>query len=211
MKKIVITIFLFLILSSHVLAKETVKFDSCVDGDTFNVTINGEKNKVRLLAVDTPESVSPKVGVEYYGKEASEYTCEMVKNAKKIQIEYDDKSDKTDKYDRLLAWVFVDGNLLQELLIENGYAEVAYLYDDYKYTEKLKEKQEIAQSKNVGIWNEEAKEEYGNNESQENNNEKKEYETIEIIIIGILLLIIIFVGDKTIKNKAKKKLKKYLD
>lgn len=208
MRKVVIIIIAFLFFKSSVYAKEKVTFSSCVDGDTFNVIINGKENKVRLLAVDTPESVSPKVKVEYYGKEASEYTCKMISNAKKIELEYDEKSDKFDKYNRLLSWVFIDGKLLQELLVEKGYAEVAYLYGDYKYTNTLKEKQEKASSKSLGIWNEEEKNKY--EESQTKDKETK-YETYEIIIIGILLLITIFIGDKSIKNKAKKKLKKYLD
>jgi len=186
------------------------------------ILVDNEIKTVRMLAVDTPESVHPTKGVEYYGKEASEYTCQKVKNAKKIEIEYDDDSDKTDKYDRLLVWVFTDGSLLQKDLVENGYAKVAYLYGDYKYTNELETIQEKASAKSIGIWNEEAKEKYnkenGIKKEEENNakkastsiNESGEYTTKDIIIIGVLLLIIIFVGDKTIKNKAKKKLKNYL-
>jgi len=219
---------LFLILSifflgvNSIYAKETVKFSDCVDGDTIKILVDNEIKTVRMLAVDTPESVHPTKGVEYYGKEASEYTCQKVKNAKKIEIEYDDDSDKTDKYDRLLVWVFTDGSLLQKDLVENGYAKVAYLYGDYKYTNELETIQEKASAKSIGIWNEEAKEKYnkenGIKKEEENNakkastsiNESGEYTTKDIIIIGVLLLIIIFVGDKTIKNKAKKKLKNYL-
>lgn len=47
-----------------------------------------------MLAIDTPESVHPTKGVEYYGEEASNYTCNLVTNAKKIELEYDKNSDK---------------------------------------------------------------------------------------------------------------------
>ena len=216
-KKIILTLSIFFIGVNIVNAKETVKFSSCVDGDTIKVLVGKEEKTIRMLAVDTPESVHPTKGIEYYGKEASEYTCNKVKNAKKIEIEYDDNSDKIDKYDRLLVWVFTDGTLLQKDLVSNGYAKVAYLYGDYKYTSILEKEQELASAKNIGIWNEEAKNKYNteNNIKEDNDNkssekETKDYTTKDIIIIGILLLIIVFVGDKSIKNKAKKKLKKYL-
>lgn len=226
MKKIIFIISIFFIGINITYAKETVKFSKCVDGDTLKILMNNKEHTIRMLAVDTPESVHPTKPVEYYGKDASDFTCNLVKNAKKLEIEYDDNSDKTDKYDRLLVWVFVDGKLLQKELISNGYGKLAYLYDDYKYTKDLEAAQELASAKNLGIWNEEAKNKYNNEnniteetkEENETNTQKtatsikdpNSYSTKDIIIIGVLLLIIVFVGDKTIKNKAKKKLKKYL-
>ena len=217
-KKLILLISIFFISINLVYANDTVKFSSCVDGDTFKVTLDGKIYTVRMLAVDTPESVHPTKKIEYYGKESSEYTCNKVTNAKKIKLEYDQNSDKMDKYDRLLAWVFIDDVLLQEELVENGYAKLAYLYDDYKYTDSLEQKQELASIKEIGVWNETAKADYNekNNIDTDDENtaddtkENKSYTTKEIIIIVLLLLVIIFIGDKTIKNKAKKKLKTYL-
>ena len=139
-KNVVLIISIFFIFLDFVYAKEKVKFSSCVDGYTIKVIINDKEKTVRMLAIDTPESVHPNKDVEYYGKEASEYTCNKVTNAKKIELEYDDNSDKEDKYNRLLAWVYVDGKLLQEDLIENGYAKMAYLYGNYKYMDNLCER-----------------------------------------------------------------------
>ena len=90
MKKVVILLSIFFIGLNGVYAKETVKFSDCVDGDTIKIIKNEKEYTVRMLAVDTPESVHPTKGVEYYGKEASEYTCNTVKNAKKIELEYDE-------------------------------------------------------------------------------------------------------------------------
>jgi len=160
MKKILLFFFMFFCLSVNVYAKEEVKFIDCVDGDTIKIELNGKVETVRMLAVDTPESVHPNKGVEYYGKEASEFTCNTFKNAKKIDIEYDSNSDKEDKYGRLLVWVFVDGELLQDKLIQSGYAEVAYLYGDYKYTSLLQDHQAVVETKKIGIWDMEAREEY---------------------------------------------------
>ena len=209
-KHIILIISIFFIGIDFVYAKENVKYSDCVDGDTIKVLLNNEEKTVRLLAVDTPESVKPNNEVEYYGKESSEYTCNMIKNAKKIQLEYDPKSDKVDKYDRLLAWVYVDGKLLQELLVSNGYAKVAYLYNDYKYVNSLMEYQELAQSKNIGIWNTLEKNKYDNNLTTEIKQVSDDYSNREIVIIVILFLIIVFISDKSIKKKAKKKLNKYL-
>lgn len=215
MKRKLILILSIFFMYLNMVDAEVVKFSDCVDGDTIKVLVNKKEYTVRMLAVDTPESVHPTKGVEYYGKEASEYTCNKVKNAKKLELEYDDNSDKEDKYGRLLAWVFVDGKLLQEELIKNGYAKVAYLYDDYKYTEKLESVQEKASAKNIGVWDSQALEEYNkkNNVEKVSNNisdASQGYSKWDVLVIGVLLLVIIFVGDKSIKNKAKKKLKNYL-
>ena len=214
-RKLIFVFIIFILPIANVYANEEVTFSKCVDGDTFKVILNEEEYTVRMLAVDTPETVHPTKGVEYYGKEASNYTCDKLTNAKRIELEYDENSDKKDKYDRLLAWVFVDDELLQELLVENGYAKVAYLYDDYKYTNLLEEKQELASAKNIGIWNTEAANNY-DGEVMDTTIEKKDgeetndYTKFDIVTVAILLFIIIFIGDKTIKSKAKKKLKKYL-
>lgn len=86
--------FIFFIGSANASSKEKVTFSKCVDGDTIKVNIDGEINIVRMLAIDTPESgFIPLNGVEYYGKEASNYTCILVTNAKKIELEYDKNSD----------------------------------------------------------------------------------------------------------------------
>ena len=119
--------------------------------------LDNKKTTVRFLAIDTPETVHPTKGEEPYGKEASNYTCDKVKNAKKLELEYDEGSTKTDKYSRALAWVFVDDNLLQKDLVSLGYAKVAYLYGDYKYTDELKEIEKTAKSKKLGVWSEEEK------------------------------------------------------
>lgn len=163
LNKMIFIFLMFLSLNINVYAKEKVEFSKCVDGDTIKVILEGKERTVRMLAVDTPESVHPTKGVEYYGKEASNFTCETVTNAKKIELEYDEDSEKEDKYNRLLAWVFVDNELLQDKLIQGGYAEVAYLYGDYKYTSLLQDHQAVVETKKIGIWNEEEREKYNTN------------------------------------------------
>ncbi len=201
MKKILLLISIFFIFISNPSAKEKITFSRCVDGDTFKIKVNNEEKFVRMLAIDTPESVKDKEKIEYYGKESSEYTCKKLTNAKTIELEYDSNSNKEDKYGRLLAWVFVDNKLLQDILVSNGYAKVAYLYDDYKYTNTLIKSQELAQSKDLGIWDDNAKAEYEKNDHKEDNNQ---VENTEIVIVVVIFLIITFITNLLSKLKKKK-------
>ena len=182
MKKLkILILLLILFVPLNVLAeKDEVKFSSCIDGDTANFTLNKKEIKVRFLAVDTPETKHPTKGEEPYGKEASEYTCKRLKEATKIELEYDDNSDKKDKYDRYLAWVFVDDSLLQAELIKNGLAEVAYLYGDYKYTDLLKDYEETAKVQKVGIYSDEKS--YYEKHKKDKKNTKISNKTIKKII-----------------------------
>lgn len=154
MKKFLLFIFIFFISIINVSASEkvSVSFSKCVDGDTAKLILDEKEITVRFLAVDTPETSHPTKGEEPYGKEAKEFTCNSLKKAKKIELEFDKNSDKTDKYDRYLAWIWVDDYLLQDNLIKEGLAEVAYLYDDYKYTSLLEEHQTLAKLNKIGKW-----------------------------------------------------------
>lgn len=166
--------------------KVRVKFSACVDGDTAKVKLNQKEIKIRFLAVDTPETKHPTKGEEPYGKESSEYTCNKLKKAKKIELEYDSNSDKTDKYDRHLVWVFIDDSLLQAELIKNGLASVAYLYDDYKYTSLLQDYETTAKLNKVGIHSEEDNSYYTKNK----NNKKNDDYNIEYYIKKLLAKIL---------------------
>lgn len=183
--------------------KVEVKFVDTVDGDTAEFEMNGETIKVRFLAVDTPESVHPTKEVQAYGVEASNFTKQKLKNAKKIELEFDNNSDKTDKYNRYLAWVWVDGELLQNLLVKEGLAKVAYLYADYKYTEQLQESEKVAKEEKIKIWKDEINTVFNENEetieeedntlatNQEDTNNIEEVWFLVLIIIVILVKIVI--------------------
>lgn len=152
-KLIELTILIIILLISLLFKNETrediIKFNYCIDGDTFNALIDNNPTTIRLLAVNTPENTNKK---EYYGEESSNYTCELLKSAQQIKIEYDNNSDLKDKYQRTLGWIFIDDKLLQLSIIENGYGEVKYLYGDYKYTDILKTAEKAAKTKKLGIW-----------------------------------------------------------
>lgn len=127
-----------------------VTLDKCVDGDTAWFNIDGEKTKVRFLYIDTPESTNQ---IEAYGKEASDYTKEQLSNADKIELELNNEGDKVDKYNRMLAWVFVDGELLQEKLARMGLVEKFYDYGyTYKYKKEIISADNYAKNSHLGIY-----------------------------------------------------------
>lgn len=161
-KTLIILVVIFPIVVS---AREIEKIElvKCIDGDTAIFKIRKEKEKVRFLAINTPEYNEEKE--EYYGEEASKYTCKRLTNAKKIEIEYDKKSDKRDRYGRVLGWIFVDDVLLQESLVKKGYAEIKYVYDNYSYVEILEKRERQAKKKEIGIWS--------SNKEKESPKEKK--------------------------------------
>lgn len=157
MKKIIFTLIITMLFISNANAETYTKeaiFVRCVDGDTAVLKVENEELKFRFLAIDTPETVHPTKEVEAFGKNASEYTCNKLTNAKSIEVEYE-KSNEKDKYGRSLAWIWVDKSLLQKELVEVGYADVAYIYGDYRYTEGLCQVENSAKDKKVGVWEDE--------------------------------------------------------
>lgn len=139
--------------------EEIVTLEKCIDGDSAKFKSNdGTIITYRFLAIDAPEIDNIVTGAEPFSEEASKYTCDMLTNAEKIVLEFDEEASKEDEYNRGLAWTFVDDVLLQEKLIEKGYAKVGYLYGSYKYTAELQEKEEEAKKKKIGIWQEEDEE-----------------------------------------------------
>lgn len=212
MKKVVMIFLFFCLFITNVYAERvSVKFEACVDGDTIKVMLDDKKTTVRFLAIDTPETVHPTKGEQPFGKEASNYTCDKVKNAKKLEIEYDEGSTKTDKYNRALGWVFVDDTLLQKDLVSLGYAKVAYLYGDYKYTEDLKKEESIAKSKKLGVWS--LEEETTTKKTEKTTKKVTESKTEDSIINDLLKDIRKMFKNlfKNIFNKIKKSINKQLD
>lgn len=212
MKKVVMIFLFFCLFITNVYAERvSVKFEACVDGDTIKVILDDKKTTVRFLAIDTPETVHPTKGEQPFGKEASNYTCDKVKNAKKLEIEYDEGSTKTDKYNRALGWVFIDDTLLQKDLVSLGYAKVAYIYGDYKYTEDLKKEESIAKSKKLGVWS--LEEEITTKKIEKTTKKVTESETEDSIINELLKDIRKIFKNlfKNIFNKIKKSISKQLD
>lgn len=139
--------------SNSASAKSEVTFVKHVDGDTSKFKINGQVKTVRYLLVDTPETVKPNTPVQPFGKAASNYTKKALTNAHKIKLDYDKTGNKGDKYNRTLAYVYVDGKDLNEQLVKKGLARVAYVYKpNTKNEAKYLKAQNYAKSHRLGIW-----------------------------------------------------------
>lgn len=123
-----------------------------VDGDTIDVDIKGKIERVRLLGIDTPESVDPRSEVECFGIEASERMKSLVEG-EKVRIEEDASQSNRDKYNRLLRYVYlVDGIFVNELLVREGYADRFYSNPRCEKSEIFKEALEFAKKNKVGLW-----------------------------------------------------------
>lgn len=123
-----------------------------VDGDTVEINLNGTVEKVRMLCVDTPETHHPRLGVQPFGPEASEYTKKILAVGTKVEIE-PGIGEGRDKYGRLLAYIYVNGKMFNEMLLEEGLARVAYIYaPNTQYVDEFYAIQKKAQKKGIGIW-----------------------------------------------------------
>lgn len=130
-----------------------------VDGDTLKLRLK-ESNKVvrmRLLSVDTPESVKEGVEPQPYSKEASNFAKETLKENDTVYIEYDG-DDKTDKYDRYLGYLWYFNNednnwqMFNKTIIEKGLARVGYVYSQKKHLDELYKAQDKAKKEKLNIW-----------------------------------------------------------
>ena len=122
-----------------------------IDGDTIKVNVMGKTENVRYLLIDTPESKKPGMCVQPYAEEAFERNNDLVKSGK-IALEFEPGNTR-DAYDRLLAYVYVDGKSVQETLLQEGLARVGYVMNPpYKYLEFYKDDESQAKRNNEKIW-----------------------------------------------------------
>ncbi|WP_235827877.1 thermonuclease family protein [Brevibacillus migulae] len=118
-----------------------------VDGDTFEME-GGER--VRLIGVDTPESVKPNTPVQPYAKEASSYTKQLLEG-KKVRLQFD--VQLRDKYKRLLAYVYLpDGTFVNRKLIEEGYAKTLTIPPNVAFSEQFAAAMKQAREEKRGLW-----------------------------------------------------------
>lgn len=135
-----------------------------VDGDTIIVsTDNKSKIRVRLIGMDTPESVHPDQSKNNeYGELASTYTKELLQDTSTVYLQYDEQT--TDKYGRTLAYVWLAGNtdvtnqddidnyMLNALLVKNGYAYDKVYEPNHTYAKIFKNLRLEAKETSTGLW-----------------------------------------------------------
>ena len=128
------------------------KVTRVVDGDTLVVNINGVEEKVRLIGINTPETVDPRKTVECFGKEAGARMKELA-NGKNVRLESDDTQSLRDIYGRLLDYVYLeDGQMLNRKMVAEGYAYEYTYMTPYKYQKEFRDIQTLARVSARGLW-----------------------------------------------------------
>ena len=131
-----------------------------VDGDTAVINVDGQDRRVRLLGVDTPETVHPNKPVQFYGKEASNFTKQSL-TGRRVWLEYD--KSPLDRYQRHLAYVWLERpasinektirrDMFNARLLLDGYAKVMIINPNRRYKDLFNKFQSEAQSAKKGLW-----------------------------------------------------------
>jgi micrococcal nuclease len=127
--------------------------DRVVDGDTIVVRVQGERERIRLIGVDTPETVHPGAPVDCFGPEASDETTGLLPVGSIVWLESDASQGDADRYDRLLRYVWApDGTLLNERLIADGFGREDTYDDPYRYRDRFVAAEADAERADVGLW-----------------------------------------------------------
>ena len=129
--------------------QELARVVEVVDGDTIRVKMNGRIYTVRYIGIDTPELHHPNKPVEYFAKEAYEANRKLVEG-KTVILEKD--ISETDRYGRLLRYVYVGDVFVNAYLVEQGYAKVATFPPDVKHAELFRRLEKEAREAGRGLW-----------------------------------------------------------
>ncbi len=127
-----------------------------IDGDTITVQSNGQIETIRLIGIDSPESVDPRKTVQCFAKEASDFAKKNLLN-QKVRLESDPSQGDKDKYNRLLRYVFLlDGTSFNKTMLEQGFAHEYTYNTPYKYRDEFISAQNFAKDNNLGLWSPDA-------------------------------------------------------
>lgn len=129
-----------------------------VDGDTVRVVVDGQREdiSVRLIGIDTPETVAPGRPVECFGPEASAF-AEQILDGSRVLLEFDPTQGETDRFDRTLAYVWVvspagETTLFNLAAITGGYAREAQYAAPYAWQPEFVAAESAARAQGIGQW-----------------------------------------------------------
>ncbi|PWJ27228.1 micrococcal nuclease [Branchiibius hedensis] len=135
-------------------AGRTATVTHVVDGDTVDVMLDGMKQRVRLLNVNTPESVDPDKPVECMANEASAYLRETLPIGSTVRVETD--VEEHDSYGRLLAGIWLDGRLINAEIARNGFGVAMKISPNGKFYSAVEDAQQGAIHAKVGLYDPDA-------------------------------------------------------
>ena len=132
-------------------AKSAGRVVRVVDGDTIHVQVDGRREKVRYIGVDTPESVKPGTPVQCFAKRASAFNARLVEG-EKVRLVLD--AEERDRYGRLLAYVYRarDGLFVNATLIRRGYAVPLTIPPNVAHADEFRRLAATARRKGRGLW-----------------------------------------------------------
>ena len=120
-----------------------------VDGDTAEMRIEGDEEDVRLIGVDTPESVAPGQAVECFGKRASGFTERLIEGE---TVELSVGVEERDQYGRLLAYVYLEEVFVNAELVRRGFARTLEIAPNIAFAERFARLQQEAANAGRGLW-----------------------------------------------------------
>ena len=120
-----------------------------VDGDTAQMELGGREEGVRFIGVDTPESVAPGQPVECFGKRASRFTARVLEG-ERVELRFG--AERRDRYDRLLAYVYLGDRFVNAELVRLGYARTLEIPPNVDHAEKFAALQQKAANVGRGLW-----------------------------------------------------------
>jgi len=124
---------------------------SVVDGDTVKVRMGGRVESVRLIGIDAPETNAPGRAGQCFGPESSAKARELLAG-KVVRLEFDESQSRRDRYERLLAYVWVDDVLVNERMIRQGYAREFTYNTPYRYQAAFQAAEQDARAAGRGLW-----------------------------------------------------------
>lgn len=126
------------------------KVTAVIDGDTIEVDLGqGNIKRVRYIGVDTPESVDPRKPIQCFSKEATIKNRDLVEN-NIVGLEKD--VSETDRYGRLLRYVYAGDIFVNQELVIQGYASAVSYPPDIRYQDQFRQNEQQARSENKGLW-----------------------------------------------------------
>ena len=139
---------------SKIDSQKLYKVEKVIDGDTVEVLIDQKIIMVRMLGIDTPETVDPRKPAQCFGKEASDKTKELL-TGRSATLKGDKTQSIIDKYGRVLAYVYRDDGIsINEYLLENGFAHEYTYGKAYQMKKDFKKLEKEASKNKRGLWGE---------------------------------------------------------
>lgn len=129
----------------------TARVVRVVDGDTIVVDLRGAQERVRYIGVDTPETVKPRTPVQCFGKKASAFNHRLL-DGRRVRLVTD--VEERDRYGRLLAYVYRDGDglFVNAELVRRGYATTLTIPPNVRFADRFRELAAAARRAGRGLW-----------------------------------------------------------